>query len=77
MSVKAVLTSSLMSGRTNGKPGCHMLLMRKSPMFSEIFSDIKKMKRGGNQKFLEKNTFGKRNFFNFWKNVPCSALKGC
>lgn len=35
ISVNAVLTKSLINGRTNGKPGCHMLLIRKSAVFSK------------------------------------------
>lgn len=34
MSVNAVLTKSLINGRTNGKPGFHILFMRKSAVFS-------------------------------------------
>lgn len=34
ISVKAVLTRSLMRGLINGNPICHIELMKKSPIFS-------------------------------------------
>lgn len=34
ISVNAVETKSLISGRTNGKPGRHILFMKKSAVFS-------------------------------------------
>lgn len=35
ISVNAVLTKSFIKGRTNGKPGLHILFIRKSAVFSE------------------------------------------
>lgn len=36
ISVNAVLTKSFINGRTNGKPGLHMLFIIKSAAFSRI-----------------------------------------